>query len=140
MVILRAGCPQGTKKALSKDCVVVNRTNVMVVDGLAETEEVLKAVLEPRGMQVTRVRSTHPCNSSGPPETPSVLVLHESEWLQGSSSQRLRSPAPWNNVPRVVIGQHHTETFSTDQGCRYLSQPFQYAELVTAIESLLRSH
>ncbi len=119
---------------------MVNRTNVMLVDGLTETEEVLKAVLEPRGMLVTRVRSTHSTNPLVSHEAPSVVVLHESERLQGPSSQGLTSPAPWGNVPRVVIGHYHTHTSSTDRGCRYLSQPFQYAELVTAIESLLRSH
>ena len=33
------------------------KQRVLVVDGLSETEEVLRAVLEPRGLMVDRIRS-----------------------------------------------------------------------------------
>lgn len=108
----------------------------MVVDGLAETEEVLKAVLEPRGLQVTRISTIRQSDAPAFSVESSVIVWHESE--QGPNLPSHRFPAQtWAAVPRVVIGRIQTCTKSVDQSCRYLSQPFQYAELVTAIESLI---
>ena len=110
----------------------------MVVDGLVETEEVLKAVLEPRGMQVTRISTTRHPDAPMAQDQPSVIVLHESEDLTNRSSHR-NAATSWDAVPRVVIGRIQTRANQREQDCRYLSQPFQYAELVTAIESLLQS-
>ena len=126
-----------TGLTLSKDCVLVNQTSVMLVDGLTETEEVLKGVLEPRGTQVTRVRSTRSTFSTASQGVPSVVVVHESERSTGLTFRQRTVSAPWDDVPRVVIGQTHANSSSAKQGCRYLTQPFEYAELVTAIESLL---
>ncbi len=105
---------------------------VLVVDGLAETEEVLRAVLEPRGLEVERVRAAG-AGAFAAKHRPSVIVLHVDDG---------RAPAHdgWRDVPRVLIGA--TDEFASHSGVRgegeqYLEKPFQYGELIRAIERLL---
>lgn len=108
---------------------------VLVVDGLSETEEVLRAVLEPRGLIVDRVRGYQ--NDHKPPGngSPHVVVLHDGD--TEAAHTRLES---WSDVPRVIIGSAHipaplgTSHSACDQ---YLQKPFQYGELIQAIERLL---
>jgi len=106
---------------------------VLLVDGLSETEEVLKAVLEPRGLHVDHV-SHPPCDGSGRSTSPpNVLVIHEDD------SPRSRSHGNgWGQIPRVIIGSAKIAPASDDHR-RYLREPFQYRELVLAIEQLLTS-
>lgn len=115
---------------------VVSGQRVLVVDGLAETEQVLKAVLEPRGLHVDRVRRGTP-SLSGPDEPkkrapaaarPNVLVLHEDQSDVGGLDQ-------WGQVPRVVIGS--MQMAESSESGEYLPHPFQYRELIGAIERLL---
>lgn len=115
---------------------MINRTKVMVVDGLTETEEVLKAVLEPRGMQVTRVRSDDRHESFHSSERPTVVVLHESDRSVSENTNITSRSLTWGEVPCVVIGRTPPPLHASNWARRYLPQPFQYAELVTAIESL----
>lgn len=112
---------------------MVNGRRVLLVDGLAETETVLKAVLEPRGHQVDRIRGdqrgkTLPINAS-----PNVLVIHEDE--TSGDQARLEK---WSRIPRVVIGSARVaEPSSGNLQQQYLQKPFQYSELIQAIERLL---
>ena len=104
---------------------------VLVVDGIAETAEVLRAVLEPRGLQVERIRG-HRLPDVENRRSPSVVVLHEES-----------SPAAgsWPGVPRVVIGSYEPGTDDPGgNGLRRLPGPFQYPELIAAIEDLLTTH
>jgi hypothetical protein len=120
-----------------KDVQVTNGQRVLVVDGLAETEEVLKAVLEPQGLEVGRIR-THFPQDQQTARPPHLVILHEDH------SQK--SPAPsdsWPNIPRVIIGSialNRPPVFR-DRSPRpreqYLSQPFQYGDLIQAVEQLL---
>lgn len=118
---------------------VVNGQHVVVLDGLHETEEVLKAVLEPQGCRVNRIRKPQPGDVITENELPSIVVLHGDDLAASSSAQ-----PGWNEVPKVVIGSVKVPaTPETDQSTRFLVQPFQYAELIDSIESLLnqpRSH
>ena len=108
----------------------------MVVDGLTETEEVLKAVLEPRGMQVTRVSSDDRHERFHSTEEPTVVVLHESDRSVSQDTRVASRSLTWGEIPCVVIGRTHPPLHASHRARRYLPQPFQYAELVTAIESL----
>jgi CheY-like chemotaxis protein len=107
---------------------------VLVVDGLSETEEVLRAVLEPRGLSVDRIRSAA-TEELAAKRRPSVMVLHVDEEPLPNSA-----PPGWQNVPRILIG---AAKFSDgDAGAataseHYLEQPFQYGELIRTIERLL---
>ena len=106
---------------------------ILVVDGLSETEEVLKAVLEPRGMQVDRVSRLAPCKPDRDPSAPSVIVLHAEDQPDGA-----HVADGWNTVPRVIIGSTRAPGKPADNSSeRYLQGPFQYGELIQAIESLL---
>jgi CheY-like chemotaxis protein len=105
---------------------------VLVVDGLSETEEVLRAVLEPRGLSVDRIRSAA-TEQLAAKRRPSVMVLHVDEEPAPATA-----PAGWQNVPRILIG-----AAKLDEGCEaavgeyHLEQPFHYGELIRTIERLL---
>ncbi|MGE3315853.1 MAG: hypothetical protein AB7O26_12135 [Planctomycetaceae bacterium] len=110
---------------------MVSGQRVVVVDGLAETEEVLKAVLEPRGLQVERIRAHAKLSSDRDSTAPNVLVLHSDEAVQ----TKRRS---WDGIPCVVIGSADVpETNRLSGDLRYLQKPFCYRELIRAIEQLL---
>lgn len=106
---------------------------VLVIDGLSETEEVLKAVLEPRGLKVERVCGGRSRDHFHGYSQPSVVVVH----LDEADSHKIVSEG-WNTVPRVVIGSTKQRDCTSDgQGHCFLQNPFQYRELIQAIEHLL---
>lgn len=121
--------PDMPKKDLHR---VANGQRVVVIDGLSETAQVLKAVLEPRGMQVERVRGNGPGDYCSLGARPSVVVLDED-----SPTTRLCLKR-WRDVPHVIIGSAEVgeEPASARDG-RFLQKPFQYRELIKAIEQLL---
>lgn len=102
---------------------------VLVVDGIEETQEVLKAVLEPRGVTVFRTdgwtAGKDDSNTSA-----DVVVLdadRESVDLQASTV----------GSARVLIGSMEVADGGEHPTQRYLQKPFHYGELVRAIENLL---
>ncbi len=108
---------------------------IVVVDGLSETEEVLKAILEPRGFQVTRMRTHDSVARFRETEPPNVVVVHGS-----AADVNEPSVGIWNSIPRVVIGSaHHAPTQVSERrtSTHFLNKPFQYGELIRAIEQLL---
>lgn len=111
---------------------VLQGQRVLVVDQAPDTADILRAVLEPRGMQVDRVRSSARRRSETPANPPAVLVIDAE---QPSSPE---SPAEaWPAVPRVIIGSISGPSRPDAQSDRhYLAKPFQYAELVQTIERL----
>jgi CheY-like chemotaxis protein len=107
---------------------------VLVVDSESATEEVLKAVLEPRGLRVDRVRDLTSQSDYG---LPSLLVIDDEK-----SSIDIRSSSGWAGVPRVVIGSAQISGGSESGGSesdtgQYLQKPFQYPELIQLIDQLL---
>ncbi len=108
---------------------------VLVVDGLTETEEVLRAVLEPRGLQVNRIRTAETENAFQDDLPPDVVVFHADE-----TGPHATDAVPWQNVPCVIIGTVRLPAGDGHAGnskdC-HLRNPFQYAELIQAIEGLL---
>ena len=112
---------------------MVNGQHVVVFDGLNETEEVLKAVLEPQGCRVNRIRQQHSDHLNSPNEVPSIVVVHDDDADQFATRQ-----PDWKQVPKVVIGSvSKANTAKQSQSTRFLVQPFQYAELIDSIETLL---
>ncbi len=112
---------------------MVNGQHVVVFDGLNETEAVLKAVLEPQGCRVNRIRQHHSDSLISRNEVPSIVVVYDDDAENFTTSQ-----PDWNEVPRVIIGSvSKTSTAQHNQSTRFLVQPFQYAELIDSIESLL---
>ncbi len=99
--------------------------NVLIIDGPTETEEVVRAIFEPRGLQVGRMDSTEP--HAAEPQQPTVLVLH---------SHRQPTPNRWAHVPCIVIGRFSPAGRSHTPS-RCLSDPYDYADLIAAIDELL---
>jgi DNA-binding response OmpR family regulator len=112
-----------------------------VVDEFTETADVLRAVLEPRGVRVEQASRPRPDVSAGERIPLSVVVVDE-ETAQVRGIDRRE----WPHVPRVLIGSvavastpasARGEAPSEGVPQRYLSKPFQYADLLYAIEALI---
>ncbi|MCX7423633.1 MAG: hypothetical protein NT013_29420 [Planctomycetia bacterium] len=103
--------------------------SILVVDGLSETTEVLKAVFEPRGHAVCRVRQTQFDAEST--AQPSVVVWHAND-----ADEVIRQSKQWrfDSVPHIVIGK---ASIPDSPQMKRFSQPFQYRELLQAVESAL---
>ena len=113
---------------------MTNSPRVLVIDGQPETEEVLKAVLEPRGYQIdlqSRMTSEKDVNLQ---QKPHLVVLHE----EPSTISCKRQQHSFQDVPRVIIGSISNSNYSDQSAEQRLSQPFQYSELIQAIERLLK--
>lgn len=117
-----------------KEGSVSDGRRVLVVDGLTETEEVLKAVLEPRGWQVDRVRRHARTSDSPSRPKPHLVVLHAHD-----DSSCAEPDGNWSSVPQIVIGSMQLDDDPSEQtgDCRYFRNPFQYGELIQAIEQML---
>ena len=94
---------------------------VLIVDALPDTEEVLRAVLSPRGVDVRRITDSDP---SGP--APALVVIDAESDRAGS--------ARFAGVPKIVLGRISRVDGA---GCQVLPKPFHYAELVRAIEMVI---
>ena len=106
---------------------------VLVIDGQSETEEVLKAVLEPQGLQVNRIRETESAGRIQDDESPNVVVM-DADASHGNHDRFQH----FGEVPRVVIGSAQFRSLPDQPaGDHYLQKPFQYRELIQAIEGLL---
>ncbi len=92
----------------------------------------LRAVLEPRGLSVDRIRSAA-ADELASKRRPSVMVLHVDH-----DPAPATAPDGWQNVPRIVIGSTKVSDTRDSAGEEhYLEQPFQYGELIRTIERLL---
>lgn len=120
-----------------KDAQVTNGQRVLVVDGSSETEEVLKAVLEPHGLEINRIRTHLPQNlqDASPPH---LVILHEEAVEKSSSVAKA-----WPDVPRLIIGsvtlpdRERRVVSESKPREEYLSLPFHYRDLIQAVETLL---
>ncbi len=116
---------------------MTSEQRVVVVDGISETAEVLRAILEPRGLRVERVRAgaaTIAGSADGDPSLPPHVVVVDGDDSQG---RRLVLEC-WEQVPQVIIGSTHLRDDAAETSeTQYLSKPFQYGELIQAIERLL---
>jgi DNA-binding response OmpR family regulator len=122
------------QRQTGKDGSVVNGQRVLVVDGMHEIQEVLHAVLAPRGLRVDWVRSHVQHHSSGTADCPDILVI-DAEALPIQKSGGTRN---WNNVPQVILGaDQDSSTTDVDTQHTYLPKPFHYPDLIRAIEKLL---
>lgn len=103
--------------------------SVLVVDEVSDTEEVLRAVLEPRGLRVDRVRRQTPLAARQNP--PSVMVIDAEVAIDADET------ANWPHVPQVIIGTARMTPRDDSVERHYLRKPFEYAELVHTIERLI---
>lgn len=108
----------------------MKHSQVLVIDGAAETADVLKAVLEPRGANVCRVRRFDLTAASSADETtiPTVVIWDQDEAAAEELSGALAE------APRVVMGSIRGTAVG---GQRFLEKPFRYPDLIQAIEELM---
>ncbi len=115
-----------------------NRERVLVVDDVTDTTEVLQAVLEPRGLTVNRVSRLEQSLLPAVEARPAVVVV-DAEACNGANHA---SWEKWRNVPQVIIGTVHLPPVAKSGSSnlarrRYLQKPFQFADLINAIEALI---
>lgn len=104
--------------------------HVLVVDGISDTEAVLKAVLEPRGTHVERTRGTLVSRRQGQSASPHVVVIDlDDETADATASC-------FGDSHRILIGSMKLKATVEDRD-RFLAKPFQYPELLQTIEDLL---
>jgi DNA-binding response OmpR family regulator len=117
----------------------LNRERILVVDEISDTTEVLQAVLEPRGVTVNRVSRWDQTESPTVENRPAVVVYDAESLTDGA----LPAGGNWHGIPQVVIGtvrivnSDKHQTTVPDAERRFLQKPFQFAELVQAIEALI---
>ena len=115
-----------------------NRECVLVVDEIPDTAEVLEAVLASRGLTVNRVRHLDAAHPPTLANRPALIVVD----VESCPSPNTRACDGWQNVPQVIIGTMHApqpadEVHGANPDRRYLQKPFQFAELIQAIDALI---
>jgi hypothetical protein len=111
-----------------KEGSVADGQRVLLVDGIEETQEVLSAVLGPRGMIVDRTPAWK-LEHTSPITAHDVVVLD-------SDRHVLESPQ-FAGQPQVILGSLTVPCEDSGAPRRFLQKPFHYGELIQAIESLL---
>ena len=151
----------GGADRIGKEGSVLNREHVLVVDEISDTAEVLQAVLEPRGVTVNRVSRRGRTQFPTFENRPTLVVcdaesMSEAEIAHGTLATEGMAPGGnWQSVPQIIIGtlrpvgvdrtNIHTVNLENEETAvrhverRYLQKPFQFAELIQAIESLIGS-
>ena len=116
---------------------MVSGQRVLVVNGQSETEEVLKAILEPRGIQIDRLQGeyNHAVHAGSANDSPHLVVVHEKSIDAPVATHS--NTAKHQNIPRVIIGSAVMPP-ALERNQHYLQHPFQYSELIQAIEQLLK--
>lgn len=111
--------------------------SLLVIDEMPDTAEVLKAVFEPRGVRVDRFRSqSSAVRTEEAAAAPAVVVIDGESW-QAPDPQNV----PWAASPRVIIGQARMSlppASGNGRSTEFLGKPFEFSELIGAIENLLR--
>jgi DNA-binding NtrC family response regulator len=104
---------------------------VLVIDGLTDTATVLQAVLSARGAVVRRSRGPRWNSIRGDREQPDVIVV------DADNVDRAEWSTPSDRPPRrqVIIGSQRVRI--DHQQSRFLQKPFQFPELIAAVEDLL---
>ena len=102
--------------------------HVLVIDGISDTEAVLKAVLEPRGTHVERTRGSLVTRRQDPENCPHVVVIDLDEDTSAATA------SCFGDSHRILIGSIKASVNGRD---RFLAKPFQYPELLQTIEDLL---
>ncbi|MGQ0634969.1 MAG: hypothetical protein ACT4QC_10185 [Planctomycetaceae bacterium] len=108
---------------------------VLVVGDQIETAEVLRAVLEPRGLTVERARGATVDPFVGGPQRPRLVVVDAD-----AVADHQMSADHWQKTPLIIVGTVPESSFGRDADdahVRRLSKPFHYADLIRAIDSLV---
>lgn len=114
---------------------------VLVVDEFTDTADVLRAVLEPRGVAVEQAlsRTAHTTFAADPlagRKALSVVVVD-----QETAAARGVAQEAWHGVPRIFIGTipvpSARQRAADAAPEHHLAKPFHYADLIRAIDTLI---
>ncbi|QDT37114.1 hypothetical protein [Stratiformator vulcanicus] len=104
-------------------------SHVLLIDGLEETAEVVRAVLKSSGSRVTRMRSYElPSRLQNDAD---VVIYHDSGVRDASGGADTNS--------RIVVGRvnHSDPTACPSVGASELAEPFDYRDLIGAVHRCL---
>jgi len=112
--------------------------SVLIVDRLSETREVLRTVLERRGLRVYEAAEQTEGWKLARQHHPDLIVIDVEEAGQSPDGEPTapESDAAMQEVPLVLLGSARRRE-PTESGNVYVSKPFQYVDLIRSIETIL---
>jgi DNA-binding response OmpR family regulator len=121
-----------------KDAAVRCERSVLVVDKCPELREILRTLLERRGVTTIEARRAEHAIELATRYQPDVIVLDaESDYSElRNATGQLCAAASRNDTPIVILGKVSGHC-SSDLAAQFLSKPYHYGPLVRKIESLL---
>ena len=114
--------------------------SVLIVDRLGETREVLRTVLERRGLRVYEAAEQTEGWKLAREHHPDLIVIDVEDAGQSRDGEPAspESDASMQEVPLVLLGSARRRE-PTESGNVYVSKPFQYVDLIRSIETILAS-
>lgn len=104
---------------------------VLVIDGHSDTATVLEAILERGGTRVEHARTQRVPRSWSEETCPDVVVVD----VDSSPTTAVDESRTWADTPHVVISSQRITV--DDSNTRFLQKPFQFPELIRAVQDLL---
>ena len=117
---------------------VKRERTVLVVDKCPELREVLRTLLERRGVATLEARRAEHAIELANRFQPDLIVLDaESDHSESQcATEQLRAAASRNDTPIVILGKVSGPD-SRHSGAQFLAKPYHYGQLVRKIEGLL---
>jgi CheY-like chemotaxis protein len=110
--------------------------SVLIVDRLSETREVLRTVLERRGLRIFEAAEQEEGWKIAREHHPDLIVMDVEEYGSPRDAAAPETNVPAGRVPLVLLGSARKR--ETDgSGKVYVSKPFQYVDLIRRIEAML---
>ena len=119
---------------------MVPHRSVLIVDPSEETREVLRTVLEGRGLRILSASAAEAGLALARQHCPDLIVLDleceaaAPQRVAGGFAQQSRQHA----TPLVLLGSARRVSDAQPQG-EFVAKPYHYAPLIRKIESLLES-
>ncbi len=114
--------------------------SVLVVDHSDETREVLRSVLQRRGMSILEARAARDGLDLARQHHPDLIVMDlEVETTQGEGvSPEFANGGNGRPTPVIVLGTARRQAESLS-GAEFVSKPYHYSALIRRIEELLEA-
>ena len=112
----------------------LNSHSVLIVDQSEETKEVLRAVLQPRGVRVLETVEAHQGLEMARLHQPRVIVLDLE--AEAADDEMVRDQFDESSASLVILGKarRYEQTLPKE---RVMAKPYHYAPLIRTIEQLL---
>ncbi|MBI3464458.1 MAG: response regulator [Planctomycetes bacterium] len=124
---------------------MIEGRTALIVDELSDTREVLRTVLESRGMRIVEAARKEQGLELAQRHQPDVVIwdLESGAGARPGDGQTPLEEREWTQVPTVFLGratisQKPPSRGAERKGCYYLPKPFHFVELIRTIETVLR--